>query len=679
MITVKKLRVEIVTFDGELFGFDFPFHKGLNIITGENSSGKSSVLSCICYGLGMEQLVGGYNADIFKDAFTERFEYNNEIYRVINSKVELHFENKHNIRATTSRVIFDGSSDLDEIMVKEGNKKQEIKTIDEDRDTPTDDKFYNWLIRFLGIEMPTYIDNDTDEEEEILYLQDIFSVALVEQMKGWTDFLALIRSKKSKRRIIEYTLGLRSLENEYKNELLAKKEKEHKKRWQAEVKMFRSLANYSGFGIRPRTFNYNKEFTAERIDNRLNLERENEQKKILSVEIILSNLEEKLKVLKEKNLIKPSTNNRNNDLINQQEGLQEDIKLLREELEKFKLETLNEEYKQESYKRRLNQISKEIKILESIEKIDKLSELSLKDVKNCPVCNSELTVTNATELKNQEQISESESILFYKSEKSLYDAYLKNSDVLMSRLNKTIAYYQNRIIDKQNQLAAINRDLISDDRLPSRKNIAEEVSIERELGEIMKLNKEFIILKEQLKEISNKLRRLSIQRKELKRNVDEDENIKSSYKNRFKELLKEFNYPLEQIKQVILPAYLIPMLKEWNSRKTTSMTRKEAASDFIRASWAFYLVLLEKAKRHLNLLILDEPGQHSMNTDEMRKLIELTSNMKDKQIILAISKDKSKNENTPLEDLLKGFKEKTDYHINVIDDNNINNRLIQPL
>ena len=99
--------------------------------------------------------------------------------------------------------------------------------IDEDRIIHEDDKFYNWLINFLGIQMPTYIDNDTDSEEEILYLQDIFSIALVEQLKGWTDYLALIRSKKSKRKIIEYTLGLRSLENEFKSELLAKKEKKH--------------------------------------------------------------------------------------------------------------------------------------------------------------------------------------------------------------------------------------------------------------------------------------------------------------------------------------------------------------------------------------------------------------------------------------------------------------------
>ncbi|EKO3570385.1 AAA family ATPase, partial [Vibrio metschnikovii] len=40
------------------YGFKCEFGNGLNIIKGQNSTGKSSILSCIYYNLGMEQLLG---------------------------------------------------------------------------------------------------------------------------------------------------------------------------------------------------------------------------------------------------------------------------------------------------------------------------------------------------------------------------------------------------------------------------------------------------------------------------------------------------------------------------------------------------------------------------------------------------------------------------------------------
>ncbi|HCF5318799.1 TPA: ATP-binding protein [Pseudomonas aeruginosa] len=55
---IKSFRIDI-SCSGAQFGFSTTFQKGLNIIRGSNSSGKSTIVNCLLYSLGMEELVGG--------------------------------------------------------------------------------------------------------------------------------------------------------------------------------------------------------------------------------------------------------------------------------------------------------------------------------------------------------------------------------------------------------------------------------------------------------------------------------------------------------------------------------------------------------------------------------------------------------------------------------------------
>jgi len=77
MVKINKLRVEILTNKSEtiddLYGFEFPFNKGLNIIAGENSRGKTTIDSCIFYALGMEELLGGNNNKALDKALKDAF------------------------------------------------------------------------------------------------------------------------------------------------------------------------------------------------------------------------------------------------------------------------------------------------------------------------------------------------------------------------------------------------------------------------------------------------------------------------------------------------------------------------------------------------------------------------------------------------------------------------------
>ena len=78
MFYISRLKVEILTNKSksieDLFGFDFEFQKGLNIVAGHNSRGKTTINSCVYYALGMEELIGGRNEKALDKALKENYE-----------------------------------------------------------------------------------------------------------------------------------------------------------------------------------------------------------------------------------------------------------------------------------------------------------------------------------------------------------------------------------------------------------------------------------------------------------------------------------------------------------------------------------------------------------------------------------------------------------------------------
>ena len=54
---INALRIEISSTNGD-YGFSCIFKDGLNIIRGDNSSGKSTLLNSIVYAVGMEEILG---------------------------------------------------------------------------------------------------------------------------------------------------------------------------------------------------------------------------------------------------------------------------------------------------------------------------------------------------------------------------------------------------------------------------------------------------------------------------------------------------------------------------------------------------------------------------------------------------------------------------------------------
>ena len=231
MLRIIRLRVEINTIKGT-YGIDESFKDGLNFIASfENTCGKSSILAAIYYCLGFEQILGGagrIGSKVLTSAFKTAIEDNGESLTVTESGAYLEINNGNETR-TIYRNIKSESKDNHLVTVYYGNYDSisNNKILSEDyyvniQNSATSEKgFHTFLEEFLHMELPLVRTSDGNERK--LYLQMIFASMFIEQKHGWSDILSgmpVFGIRESKKRIVEYILGLDTLKNEKERDRL---------------------------------------------------------------------------------------------------------------------------------------------------------------------------------------------------------------------------------------------------------------------------------------------------------------------------------------------------------------------------------------------------------------------------------------------------------------------------
>ena len=226
MIKINGLRINIINKKG-LFGNEFTFEKGLNIIRGNNSSGKSTVFQSLLYGLGMDELIGGKNTAALQYVLKEKIIVDDDTIPVIESNVLLEIENTKGEIITIQRYIVNEKFDSRYVKVYKGSLitnsiKSDIDYLEmylHDKNAAQNQEFgfHAYLEKFLDILLPKV--NYTDGSERKLYLQALFPSFTIEQKNGWSDFLSTIpyyKIRDPKSKVIEFILNLDVLENQKK-------------------------------------------------------------------------------------------------------------------------------------------------------------------------------------------------------------------------------------------------------------------------------------------------------------------------------------------------------------------------------------------------------------------------------------------------------------------------------
>lgn len=669
MIKINRLRTEILSDKSEsiseFYGFDYEFDSGLNIVAGHNSRGKTTVNSCIYYALGMEELLGGHNEKALdkalKHEFTIKSDEKEDInHIVIHSKVILEIES-NGIIATLKRNIKTDNPELKPNIInisKSSINSLNSVSISENYfvkgrgNNESENGFYIWLAEFGNINIPTVSNTSKVNNYSPLYLQVIFSSIFIEQTKGWSAFFATLPFfgiPNAKQKIVEFLINLNELELSTKKDVLSKEKKQLSENWNRTIKSFDIISKqFNGF------FNeLPNELTTDKSEiDKINILFSVSENENISLSNYLETQKEKFE-LSERKPISKIENNRDEVILKYQEK-GEEYSNLKEYINNFEGNLSVENLQLGNLKKQFRRTNQEIIDQSNLKKVFSQNIIN-KEGNHCPTC----TQLVSTDLISSQSItipilSIEETIAFLKGQKKLLETSLKSLENTITEKKLLLEYFKGNLRQKESLIKSLSRDLIADDRAFSESEVLEKLQLEKEIENLVFIEENIDELKNELNELATKYHNNKISYNSLNDSEIEDENKLAKFEEKYKYLLYNFGYEsnTEQWKISINrkePFKYFPVYRAYSNEVPQSIRINSSASDFVRNIWAYTLSLLIEGENHPGLVIFDEPGQHRTNISSLKSLLQESSLIVDKQIIIFTSVNKRINDEEILE------------------------------
>lgn len=690
MFKINRLRTEILTDKSEtiddLFGFDFSFNQGLNIIAGENSRGKTTVNSCIFYALGMEELLGGHNSKALdkalKDSFiikTEKLDTTEDdkgtTYQIKRSKIFLEIENNTGDIVSLERVV--KGSDSDE---KQSNitvylsKLEEIDSIPEkgvlyvNGQGNNDDinGFYGWFSNFIGVRLPEVSHSSNKSHYSPLYLQMIFSSMLIEQTKGWSDFFATMPYfgvTKPKEKVIEFLLELEEINNSTKRDNLNRSKNEIVDNWNKSIRAFSFLEKQNNATITSIPENIT---TEKREIEKISASFQIAEEEILTHQEYIKIKLNQISELDSKPFITIESNK--NEILTQYEENKTKYNELKGYINKFESKLNIEKLQHQNITNQLSIIEKEIKEHNNLIKVFNNNLFKNKNEAKCPTCTQIVTedILSSNNITIP-QLSLEENKSFLVSQKKIIQTTLKSLRDSIEEKNTLLQYFKNSLRNQEIVIKSLSRDLIADDRALSESEVVKKIQLQQEVQNLQQFEVQLNNLKINLTELANKYHNVTLALDGLEKS--DDEKILISFEENYKNLLFEFEYDSNQKFQISInrnePFKYFPVYKRGKDDTNPQSIRiNSSASDFVRNIWSYTLALRDNGTNHPGLIIFDEPGQHRTKLSSLQALFTKTSKITNNQTIIFTSIDKQLNEDEKidLDELLKVL-DKDSYHL----------------
>jgi len=619
------------------FGFEYDFKSGLNILTGDNSSGKSTILSCIYYCLGMEQLMGSKGINALSPALHQVLNFEGHACNVYESHCSLIFTANNDKQYTLTRQIESPDEvSINEILIFDGAKTTP-KFVHSARDHG-DQGFYQWLAEVNGLEIFN-VKSFNGESTKPLYMQNVFSLAFIEQTKGWSDIFSMMPSfgiKDPKQKVVEYSLGLNSLELNMKLDQIKADKNQIKGEW----KRIDNDLNYRAQAIQLylSIFDKNKPTSDKKIEGIYAAELNKEKKEIKTSQlavIIKKEIDSSNKRIETTKNAKEISK----DLIDTGEKIKESLSIFISERNDASELYEEEKVKLVDFKSSLSSTINDIQGFQDVKKLSISRNWESLSMAKCPVCE------NSVENKKDADLSEGtieKSIAFLKSQKSTYETYIGASESVLERYISALAYYDKNIALKRMHLDSIHKDLNSPSSQSVRGELEMQAELKHRLNDINQFNAYLESTKSRMQDLSTQYFILDKEEKRLKGLVSSDEETIIKFKKTFISLLDSFGYKSNGVRNITIkdkpPHRLMPIVV-MEGQEPQYIRYVSSASDFVRSIWSYYLSLLEMGKSHPGFLLMDEPGQHQMRVDSMKELLAHSSKL-GKQVILAISRDR---------------------------------------
>lgn len=664
MFKINKLRSEILTDKSQditdLYGFDFSFQQGLNIIAGPNSRGKTTINTCVYYALGMEELLGARNEKALDKALKEEFtikeneEENGTTYKVLSSKIILEVENVNKEKVCLERYIKPSSENIktSNIIVHYSSFEnindevvKEVYFVNSRGNNEDANGFYSWLSQYIDVKLPRVSNSSRTDNYSPLYLQTIFSALFVEQTKGWSDFFATMPFfgiTKAKEKVFEFILGLNEITLSTQKDVLSKEKNTITEAWKRRLKSFSYLEKQTNSKI----INIPEEVTIDKTEiNKINVIFSTAEDEIITFKQFL---DQKSKTVKELDNRPLSTVKENREhAILEFNKQKEEYHTTKDYIERFEGRLRVEKQQFSSLINQIEVIESEIKDHINLQKVFSENIINERGANQCPTCSQKVT-TDLISTQNIKipQLTLQENTNFLRSQKKIIESSIGSLKQTVDEKEALLLYFKNSLRQKEILVKSISKELIADDRAFSESDIIKKVHLEREIEGLLKLNDSILELKQELIELANKYHNNNVKIGNLGESEKEDETKIAEFETRYKRNLFDFGYDSNEKYQISInrkePFKYLPVYinKKDGVYLPQSIRINSSASDFVRNIWAYTLSLLSNGINHPGVIMFDEPGQHRTNLSSLKALFKTSSEIKDKQTIIFTSIDK---------------------------------------
>ena len=623
MLKIDRVRIEIQTEDG-LYGVDEKFESGLNLLASEdNTCGKSSILEAIYYGLGFEEIVGGKGEKVLTSVYKTYIEHDDKKLAVLESKIYLQISNGNEV-VTLYRVakMQNRDSKLISVYHAEMDKIGEAILIEDTyvhmpNSAVNNQGFHQFLEKFMHLELPKV--PATDGTQRKLYLQLIFSCMFIEQKHGWADLFSgmpILGIKDSKKRVLEFVMNLDTLSNEKKKEGLKSEETRIRREWELLVRDIinactRETCDLVGIPIKPSVLTKIDLTGIHILKNK-----ENIQDYIIKLKKEYSEIERiKPKVVDNFEDLQEELNETENDIV----LYEADMKWLREHIlqEKASIQVLNSNLEIINTDLRNNKDAARLRELGS-----ELNCLTSKDI--CPVCHQHIPDSLLPVVEGINIMSIDENIRHLSAQKEMLE-YAKESHIQNKKeMDEKLQVLQGKIYTLRRLAKALRSDLYAVDDNLSEALVYKKIELQTKIDHLEGLIKYVEKQKESFENLSNKWKTYLQSKKELPQNkfsVVDYKKIKL-LRNNFVFNLENYNYKsvIDKTEISISEDNYLPVIEQFDMKFDSS------ASDNIRGIWAYTVALLQvsmsKGGNHPGVLIFDEPVQHSIVPNDMKKFLD---------------------------------------------------------
>ncbi len=656
MLKINRIKFEVNTSSG-LYGEEFNFNKGLNIIRGDNTSGKSSLFQSILYCLGFEELIGGKkNAQTMQTVLKETVEYpKDNFHKVLQSFVFLEIENSKNEIITIKRSVVSSSRASQLVDVYFGKYVTDNNTVTASKPMYIHDKggasdetygFHLFLENFLEIKLPFVYNKNGDLSK--LYLQQIAPAFIIEQKTGWSGFLATMPHygmTNKEARVIELLLDLDVYNNKKGKRKLIIDKRIIEEQWLSLYKSFNRLAERGGgkfFGIEPKPSIIN-DFTKIAILLSYDEQDYNIQDFIELQQSLLSEYENKIipRVSDRNNeniQVLEQTNDEINAIYIQQEMLSSEINLDKNKLKKYEeqIKSLEEDLQKNKGVRKVKRLGAEIEILTAND--------------TCPTCNQSTKDTLLPIDIQQSPMNIDENIQFVEAQIKMIKVYIDGQIFKIQDKEHNVSKFQIKLSELRQLARQLKKELISDDRLPSEAEIEKKLNIKKRLEFYTKYLDDFNDLSSDLEELSLKHKNIIGKEKDMPKDFFsiKDRDKLNYLKNQYKRLLTNFDYksiPTNDI-NISMENYLPVVQKQFGDElKNYDLRFDSSASDFIRCIWAYtcsiFLTSQKYNTSHPMLLMFDEPKQQDISMEHFKSFLQELSRYSNSQIFVFASFENS--------------------------------------